>query len=122
MPEQVLLNAEQVATQINRLATEIAHDIVDKVVLLGIQTRGVILAKRLAELLQENRGEAVPVGSLDITLYRDDVDAIEHQPIVKETAIPVAVVGCPVILVDDVLYTGRTIRAALDAIMDFGRP
>lgn len=122
MPDRVLLTAVQVASHIKRLAQEIARDLGGGVVVLGIQTRGVLLAKRIAEALRADRKTVISVGSLDITLYRDDVGAIEHQPLVKETDIPAPIDGCPVILVDDVLYTGRTIRAALDAIMDFGRP
>jgi pyrimidine operon attenuation protein/uracil phosphoribosyltransferase len=90
--------------------------------IVGIQTRGVYLGKRIAELLKKKHRLAPAVGSLDITLYRDDVGEIGKQPLVKETHIPFEVEGKTILLVDDVLYTGRTIRAALDALLELGRP
>ena len=91
-------------------------------VLVGIRTRGVPLAERLADSIEKIEGLRPPVGVLDITLYRDDLDALAYQPIVGPTELPVDITGKTVVLVDDVLYTGRTIRAALDALIDMGRP
>jgi len=114
--------------RIDRTITRIAHEIiernkgVDDLVLIGIRTRGVPLAKRLAEKIEEIEGEKIKVGILDITLYRDDLTVIGPQPIVKETKIPFPITDKKVVLVDDVLFTGRTVRAALDSLIDFGRP
>ena len=113
---------------IRRALTRIAHEIVEKnkgvdnVVLVGIRTRGVPIAERLAENIEKIEGKKPPVGVLDITLYRDDLSTLAYQPIVRPTELPVDITGKIVVLVDDVLYTGRTIRAALDAIIDNGRP
>jgi len=90
--------------------------------LIGMQTRGVYLAQRLAERIQEQDGIELPVGALDVTMYRDDVRLRLNQPQVRETRIPVDLTGRHVVLIDDVAFTGRTARAALDAIMDLGRP
>jgi pyrimidine operon attenuation protein/uracil phosphoribosyltransferase len=111
-----------------RALIRIAHEILERnqgiedVCLVGIRTRGVPLAKRLANKIEEIEGKKVPTGILDITLYRDDLTTIALQPRVGKTEIPFDVTGKSLILVDDVLYTGRTTRAALDAIMDLGRP
>lgn len=111
-----------------RAITRIAHEILEKnkgiegVVLVGIRRRGVPLAERLAAQIEAIEGRRVPVGSLDITLYRDDLTLRSDHPVVHRTEVPFAVQGKKVVLVDDVLYTGRTVRAALDAIMDLGRP
>jgi pyrimidine operon attenuation protein/uracil phosphoribosyltransferase len=113
---------------IQRALKRIAHEIVernkgvDNVVLIGIRRRGVPLAKRLQKFLAEIEGKEVPVGSLDITLYRDDLNLRLDQPKVGKTEINFSIEGKDVILVDDVLYTGRTVRSALDALMDIGRP
>jgi pyrimidine operon attenuation protein/uracil phosphoribosyltransferase len=113
---------------IKRALTRIAHEIlernkgVDELVLVGIRTGGIHLAEELASRLHEIEGEKVPVGSVDITLYRDDIKAHTAHPPVRKTDIPFSVEGKKVILVDDVLFTGRTIRAAMDALMDHGRP
>lgn len=113
---------------IRRALTRIAHEIIEKnkgvdnVVLIGIRRRGVPLAERLAQQIAEIEGKEVPIGILDITLYRDDLTTISHQPVIHKTNIPFGVNDKILVLVDDVLYTGRTIRAALDAIMDIGRP
>jgi pyrimidine operon attenuation protein/uracil phosphoribosyltransferase len=113
---------------IRRSITRIAHEIiernkgVDNLVLIGIRRRGVPLANRLAERILAIEGSGIPVGILDITLYRDDLTTLDHQPLVRSTEIPFPVSGKKVVLVDDVIYTGRTIRAALDAIIDLGRP
>ena len=111
-----------------RALTRIAHEIVERnkgtenLLIIGIRTRGVPLAHRIAERIKKFEGVEIPVGILDITLYRDDLSMVAQQPIVHKTEIPVDVNGKELILVDDVLYTGRTVRAALDALIDLGRP
>jgi pyrimidine operon attenuation protein/uracil phosphoribosyltransferase len=116
------------AEDIRRAITRISHEIVEKqagtegLVLVGIQRRGVPLASRVAAAILEHDGAEIPVGALDITFYRDDLSLVAQQPIVKGTQIPFDLNGRTVVLVDDVLYTGRTIRAAMDALIDFGRP
>jgi pyrimidine operon attenuation protein / uracil phosphoribosyltransferase len=115
---------------IRRALTRIAHEIIernkgiDDCVLVGIRTRGIYLAQRLAEKIEQIEGQAVPVGELDITLYRDDLSKIspDKEPKVKGSEIPVSIQDKKVILVDDVLYTGRTVRAAMDALIDIERP
>jgi len=115
------------AADVDRAVRRIAHEILEKnrgsddIVLLGIQTRGVPLADRLSEVIEEIEGEPVASGSLDIGMYRDDLDRRPKRPL-GATEIPVQLGGKTVVLVDDVLYTGRTIRAALDALADLGRP
>lgn len=115
-------------TRMKRTLARLAHEIVEKnkgtdgLVLVGIRTRGVPLARRIAQRIEESEGVAVPVGVLDITLYRDDVTQIGPQPIVRKTEIPFSLEGRTVVLVDDVLFSGRTIRAALDSLIDMGRP
>jgi pyrimidine operon attenuation protein/uracil phosphoribosyltransferase len=94
----------------------------DNLVFIGIRRRGVPLAQRLSKKIESLEARAVPVGILDITLYRDDLSTVSHAPVVNGTDIPFSVVGKDVILMDDVLYTGRTIRAALDALFEHGRP
>jgi pyrimidine operon attenuation protein/uracil phosphoribosyltransferase len=118
------------ADRMSRALTRIAHEIlernrgVDELALVGIRTRGVPIARRLARALQDINGDEVPTGALDITLYRDDLmrHAVGPQPVVRRTEIPFSIDDRKILLVDDVLYTGRTIRAALDALIDFGRP
>jgi len=116
------------AQEINRALTRVAHEVIEKnhgitnVALVGIRTGGVYLAKRLAKKLQEMEGTAVPVGELDITLYRDDLNARKEHPVLRKTDIPFDITHRKVILVDDVLFTGRTIRAAMDGLIDLGRP
>ncbi|MFQ5519889.1 MAG: bifunctional pyr operon transcriptional regulator/uracil phosphoribosyltransferase PyrR [Candidatus Methylomirabilia bacterium] len=113
---------------IERALTRIAHQILEKtqgareLALVGIRTRGVSLARRIAEKILTIEGAAPPVGALDITLYRDDLGLMTEQPVVKATEVPFPIKGKTVVLVDDVLFTGRTIRAALDALIDLGRP
>lgn len=113
---------------INRALTRIAHEIIEKnkgvkdVVLIGIQRRGVPLANRLANNIKKYEGVEVPVGILDITLYRDDLSTLAEHPVINSTDIPFDINGKIVIMVDDVLYTGRTARAAMDALIDLGRP
>ena len=116
------------AEDMRRALRRIAHEIVERnrglngVVLVGMRTRGVPLAQRLAEALEEFEGQTVPVGALDIGLYRDDLSQQGLRPQIKPSDIPTDVAGKRVVLVDDVLFTGRSIRAALDALVDFGRP
>ena len=113
---------------IKRALTRIAHEIiernkgVDNVALVGIRRRGGPLAVRLAQLIEEIEGFQVPVGILDITLYRDDLTTLGAHPLVRRTEVNFNIIGMHIVLVDDVLYTGRTIRAAMDAIIDLGRP
>lgn len=115
-------------TGIQRAITRIAHEIAERnkgvqdLVLVGVRSRGVELARRLSLKLKEMEGAEVPVGALDITLYRDDLGRSGTQPVLRKTEIPFSIDEKKVILVDDVLYTGRTIRAALDGLMDLGRP
>jgi len=116
------------AEEIRRATIRISHEIVEKqagtvgLALVGIQRRGVPLARRIAASIAENEGVDVPVGALDITFYRDDLSLVAQQPVVKGTDLPFDLNGSTIVLVDDVLYTGRTIRAAMDALVDFGRP
>ena len=116
------------AKNIERALVRIAHEIVEKnkgaenMAVIGIQNRGAYLAGRVASLIEKIEGVKIPVGLMDITLYRDDVQTKLEQPLVQKTEIPFDVVDKVIILVDDVLYTGRTVRAALDQIIDFGRP
>jgi pyrimidine operon attenuation protein/uracil phosphoribosyltransferase len=119
-----LLDAPAMARALARMAGEVVERCGDTegIVLVGIQRRGVELAQRLALLLAQSAGAQVPLGKLDITLYRDDLSTIGPRPRVGETSLPVETEGSTVVLVDDVLYTGRTIRAALDELADFGRP
>lgn len=113
---------------IRRAVSRVAHEVLEKnkgtenLCIVGIRTRGAVLAQRLKECIRQIEGVEVPVGILDITLYRDDLTLIDTQPVVRETSIHFDIAGKKVVLVDDVLFTGRTIRAALDALIDFGRP
>jgi pyrimidine operon attenuation protein/uracil phosphoribosyltransferase len=113
---------------IQRAVTRIAHEIVERnkgidgLVLIGLRSRGVDLARRIARDLKAIGGVEAPVGALDVTLYRDDLGKVGPQPVVRKTEIPFSINEKRVILVDDVLYTGRTIRAALDSLIDLGRP
>ena len=130
MPEKVLLTSRE----IRRALARIAHEIVEKnkgaedVVLVGMRTRGVPLAKRIAEIIEGFEGTPIPVGTLDIGLYRDDISPEHSEQLSARSAnqsrtdIPTSITDRRVILVDDVLYTGRSIRAAMDALMDMGRP
>ena len=116
------------ADEIRRATVRISHEIVEKqagtagLALVGIQRRGVPLAHRIADAIAEHEGVVLPVGALDITFYRDDLSLVAQQPLVKGTDLPFDLNGATVVLVDDVLYTGRTIRAAMVALVDFGRP
>ena len=118
------------ADRMGRTLTRIAHEILERnrgtehLALVGIRTRGDVLAKRLAKVLEQITNEPLRTGALDITLYRDDLmrTAIAAQPVIRRTEIPFSIDDKRILLVDDVLYTGRTIRAALDALIEFGRP
>lgn len=116
------------AAGIKRAVTRISYEIIEKnkglsdVCLIGIQRRGVCLAKMLKERIKENEGVDVDLGILDITFYRDDLSVLDEHPILNGTDIPFSIQDKKIILVDDVLYTGRTCRAAIDAVMDLGRP
>ncbi|MFA6166175.1 MAG: bifunctional pyr operon transcriptional regulator/uracil phosphoribosyltransferase PyrR [Gemmatimonadaceae bacterium] len=120
----IVLNARALERTVARMADEIVEraDGAENLVLVGIQRRGVQLADRLAHLITQREGAAVPRGALDITLYRDDLQTVGPRPIVGKTVIPWSIDGKTLCIVDDVLYTGRTIRAALDELADFGRP
>ncbi len=124
MAERVILTGQDLRRALARIAHEIVerNHGVDGLVLVGLRTRGVPLARRLAKILQELESVAVPLGELDITLYRDDLARRRLQPRVGPSDVPVSLTDRTVVLVDDVLFTGRSVRAALDAVMDFGRP
>jgi pyrimidine operon attenuation protein/uracil phosphoribosyltransferase len=120
----VVMTAEDMERALRRMSSEIAEKNhgVQNLVIIGIQRRGVFLAGRLRELMRESEGVKLPLGELDITLYRDDITLLSDQPVVHSTSVPFDLNGKKVILVDDVLFTGRTIRAALEALGDIGRP
>lgn len=124
IPKAIILSADEM----RRAMTRIAHEIVernkgaDNLAIIGVHTRGIPLAERLAAKLRELEGVDVPCGMVDITLYRDDLSEVAQQPIIRETQVPFDLRNRRVILVDDVLYTGRTVRSALDALIDLGRP
>jgi pyrimidine operon attenuation protein/uracil phosphoribosyltransferase len=119
-----IINAQEICRVLKRLS----HEVIEKnpnpkeLALIGIQRRGVFLAKRLQKMIFDIKGAEVPLGIIDITLYRDDLTVVGPAPLVRQTQIEFDINGKVVVLVDDVLYTGRTIRCALDEIMDFGRP
>jgi pyrimidine operon attenuation protein/uracil phosphoribosyltransferase len=125
-----LKDGAEVMTQegIRRAIKRISHEILERnrgcedLVLIGIRTRGVFLAQRIAKEISEIEGREIPVGIIDITLYRDDFRIGTTQPVVRSTEISFSITDKKVVLVDDVLYTGRSIRAAIDGIIDFGRP
>ena len=122
----VVMAADQVARTVTRIAHEIVerHRTLDDLALVGVRTRGVPIARRLSAVLHDITGATVPTGVLDITLYRDDLmrHPVGPQPVLRKTEIEFSIDDRRILLVDDVLYTGRTIRAALDALIDFGRP
>jgi pyrimidine operon attenuation protein / uracil phosphoribosyltransferase len=124
MTDRLILDADDVRRALVRIAHEIVerHGGTDDLVLVGLRTRGVPLARRLAALVEQHEGVSLPVGSLDITYYRDDLTKLAHAPIVKRTDAMPDVAGRTVVLVDDVLFTGRTVRAALEALNEYGRP
>ena len=122
--EKLIMDAGDIA----RALTRIAHEIVERnkgvkdLALVGIRTGGVHLAHRLVKRIQTIEGAQVPIGDLDITLYRDDLALRKNQPVLRKTSVPFDLADKVVVLVDDVLFTGRTIRAAMDSLMDLGRP
>ncbi len=124
MTNKIIMTPED----IRRSLARIAHEIIERnkttghLVLVGMRTRGVPLAKRLAAIMEDHEGLNIPVGALDISLYRDDLSSLNPQPTVQRTDIPVSIDSKSVVLVDDVLYTGRSTRAAMDALIDLGRP
>jgi pyrimidine operon attenuation protein / uracil phosphoribosyltransferase len=127
MPEtkrhRLIMNAEDISRTIQRMAYQLwERDAGEKLGLVGIRSRGATLAKRLKSILESTAGCEIPFGILDIALYRDDIGFNAVAPEVRSTEIPFDIEGMKIILVDDVLYTGRTVRAALNALMDLGRP
>jgi pyrimidine operon attenuation protein / uracil phosphoribosyltransferase len=123
-PQTTALDARGFDRTLKRMADEIVelNDGTDNLVLVGIQRRGVQLAERIVRLINEREDARVPCGSLDITLYRDDLQTVGPRPVVGPTNLPMSIDNRRVVIVDDVLYTGRTVRAALDELADFGRP
>jgi len=122
--QKTVLTARAVDRTLKRMANEIVelNDGTADLIIVGIQRRGVQLAGRIVALIEESEGVEIPQGSLDITLYRDDLQSIGPRPLVGSTSLPGDIEGMNVVIVDDVLYTGRTVRAALDELADFGRP
>jgi pyrimidine operon attenuation protein/uracil phosphoribosyltransferase len=118
------MDGENIRRAMYRLSHEITEHNkgISDIILVGIRTRGVPLANRLAELIGEQEKAVIPVGVLDITFYRDDLSLISSQPVLHRTELPMNITNKKIVLVDDVLFTGRTVRAALDALMDHGRP
>jgi pyrimidine operon attenuation protein/uracil phosphoribosyltransferase len=122
---RVVLDAAKIDQKVRALVQAIHKEFqkdLGKLALIGIQTRGVPLARRMAQFFREETGKDIPVGILDITLYRDDMHDIAAQPEVKETDFSFDIDGRPLVLVDDVLFTGRTVRSAMNALIDYGRP
>ena len=124
MAKKVIMTRGDIRRTLARIAHEIIerNKTVERLILVGMHTRGVPIAKRLAANIEAFERVEIPVGALDISLYRDDLSSLELQPVINRTDIPTSVDGKSIVLVDDVLYTGRTVRAAIDAIMDIGRP
>jgi len=124
MPKKIIMSPEDIRRTLARIAHEIIerNKAIEKLILFGIHTRGVPLAKRLAANITDFEGFKIPVGALDISLYRDDISSLNTQPTVQRTDIPTNIDDKSIVLVDDVLYTGRSTRAAMDALTDLGRP
>jgi pyrimidine operon attenuation protein / uracil phosphoribosyltransferase len=124
MTAEPLLGKDEIARTVRRLAHEIIENNrgAEGLVLVGLLTRGYTLARRLGAAIEEFEGRRVPVGSLDIGLYRDDLTRRDNPPYIRPSEIPASIDSATVVLVDDVLFTGRSIRAALDALLDYGRP
>ena len=122
--KSVIMDKAQMERTIHRMAHEIIEQNkgLEKIRLVGIRSRGVPLAERISAYLKQIEQTEIPVGIIDITLYRDDLSTISHQPVIKGSSIDFEMEDSVVILVDDVLFTGRTVRAAIDALLDFGRP
>ncbi len=124
MKSHTLLTSDEISLAINRISLQVLekHHGPENLAIVGIHTCGVFLAQRIRQIIRDQTSQLIPYGSLDINLYRDDWSLITQNPVVKTTDISFGVEGMDIILVDDVLFTGRTIRAALDALMDYGRP
>ena len=124
MAKKIIMTPEDISRTMARIAHEIIerNKTIDHLILVGMRTRGVPLAKRLAATIEDFEKIKIPVGALDINLYRDDLSSLDLQPIVQHTDIPANIDGKSIVLVDDVLYTGRSTRAAMDALIDLGRP
>jgi pyrimidine operon attenuation protein/uracil phosphoribosyltransferase len=124
MAKKIIMTPEDISRTMARIAHEIIerNKTIDHLILVGMRTRGVPLAKRLATNIEDFEKIKIPVGALDINLYRDDLSSLDLQPIVQHTDIPANIDGKFIVLVDDVLYTGRSTRAAMDALIDLGRP
>ena len=124
MPSKNIMTPEDIRRTLGRIAHEIIerNKAIEHLILVGIHTRGVPLAKRLAANIENFEGLKIPVGALDISLYRDDLASLNLKPVIHRTDIPTSIDGKSIVLVDDVLYTGRSIRAAMDALIDLGRP
>jgi pyrimidine operon attenuation protein/uracil phosphoribosyltransferase len=124
MGGKIIMTAEDIRRTLARIAHEIIerNRVLDDLVMVGIHTRGVPLARRLAADIERFEKLAVPVGMLDFSLYRDDLESLQAQTVLRHTDIPININGKSIVLVDDVLYTGRSIRAAMDALVDLGRP
>lgn len=124
MSKKIIMTPEDIRRTLARIAHETIerNRAIEQLILVGMRTRGVPLAKRLAANIEDFEGLKIPVGALDITPYRDDLTSLDRQPVVNRTDIPGNIDGKAIILVDDVLYTGRSIRAAMDALIDLGRP
>lgn len=124
MKSAVIMEKDDINRAINKLAAEIIdwNKGTKDLVIIGIRTRGVHVADRLAKVINKLENTSIEMGALDITLYRDDIGMADKMPVLKKTEIPFNIFNKTIILVDDVLFTGRTVRAALDAIIDFGRP
>lgn len=119
---KVLLTEKEMDAALLSIAKKLVSDGTKDVALVGIRTRGVPLAQWLAGKVKQVQNKPIEVGSLDINLYRDDLSEVSEQPLVRCTELPFSITGKGIVLVDDVLYTGRTIRAAMDALIDYGRP
>jgi len=124
MAKKIIMTPEDISRTLVRIAHEITerNKTIDHLILVGMRTRGVPLAKRLAANIEDFEKIKIPVGALDINLYRDDLSSLGLQPIVQRTDIPASIDGKSIVLVDDVLYTGRSTRAAMDALINLGRP
>jgi len=124
MTEKIIMTPQDIRRSLARVAHEIIerNKTTENLILVGMRTRGVPLANRLAANMEDLEGSKISVGALDISFYRDDLSSLGQKPVVQHTDIPVSIDGNSVVLVDDVLYTGRSIRAAMDALIDLGRP
>jgi pyrimidine operon attenuation protein/uracil phosphoribosyltransferase len=122
--DKLILDSNGVDETLSRISSEITsnYNRLDHLIFVGIRTKGTQIAHRIGEKIRQTKQVEIPIGTIDTTLYRDDVSVAPRQPILCKTEIPVEITGHTIILIDDVLYTGRTIRAALDAVMDLGRP